>query len=680
MYKLFLIILFLQFGFQLFAQKTIEVDEKTIIENENLRVEVSKNTGCFTVVDKIVNYVWKADPWKHSAAALTLFSADKKQIIADLSTAEIIQVEKIGKEKIDILFKNPLSSGMKRLKGVEVKTELAFTENESELTAKVLSVHVPKKYSTGRLEYPLRSFNQLTEKERGLAAIPYVQGVVVPSYIYPMRNSKFGVFDDTMYSGRRAVGEMGVERHGISMPWFGVESEKSAAMTIIPENGSVKMKYVLNYNDRDNYIAEHNRESAYPRILSVYPVWDLKKITKNDVLTFRFIPHGTYVEMAKHYRKLAIEKGYFVSLKEKAKNAPRVNLMAGDIYIHLYGGYPHYVNFPGMAFTFDQVKAIVTDLHDNLKVDRLWLNLWGVWDKYPPHHWPPNEKAGGTKKLREAVDLIKKYDYNVCCYTNWGCLLEQDPDYDYNLLAKREDGSFVFNNRWSQVDPNRWVPKAKEVITKTEKEIGFNAIYNDSGQDEELRKYLGDLGIPVSQERVGRTELSVRYWHRTEGMAPYNQKNDTDPFVEAPLFNLVYHDAIMTTNRWQSPDNDYDLNGDYAVRCLRNMLYGNEVMYVVPPYEYPGIRPMIRQAVKLMAPLHKETAFEELVSHKYLSADKMVQQSVFANGTIVTVNMGLVEQADENNEMIPGYGFKINHADGKTTRGSFRVTIDMQTN
>lgn len=650
-----------------------------VIENDLLKVEISHETGCFTVTEKVSGYVWEADPWKHSAASLTIHTPDNKQIVVDLSTAESININVVNKGKTEVLFKDPLSPENKRIHGVEVKTALEFTENASDLTARVISIEVPDGYDASRLEYPLRSFNQKTEVERGLVAFPYIQGVVVPSYIYPMRNSKFGVFDDSMYGSSRGTGEMGVERHGISMPWFGVEGETSSVMTIIPENRSVRMKYILNYNDRDNFIAKYNRESAYPRILSVYPVWDFKRMTGNDMVTFHFIPGGNYVAMAKHYRKLAIEKGYFVSLKEKAKKAPRVNLMAGDIYLHLYGGYPHYVNFPGMAFTFDQVNEIVTDIHDNLKVERLWLNLWGVWDKYPPHHWPPNEEAGGTEKLKETVDLIKSFDYNVCCYTNWGCLLEHDPDYDYNLLAKREDGSFIFRNRWAQTDPKLWVPTAKDVLTKADREIGFNANYSDSGQDEELRKYLGDLGIPVSQERVGRTELTARFWHRTEGMAPLNQKKDTDPFVEAPLFNLVYHDALMTTNRWQSPDNDYDLNGDYAVRCLRNMLYGNGVMYVVPPYEYPGIRPMIRQAVKLMAPLHRETAFEELTDHEYLSVDRMVQRSEFANGTRVSVNMGLVEQQLPGGGILPGYGFEIEHADGRVSRGAFKVVLELET-
>ncbi|WP_298367354.1 DUF5696 domain-containing protein [uncultured Lutibacter sp.] len=653
--------------------------DKTSIENKSLKIEVNKENGCFTVLEKKSDYLWKSDPWKNSAAQLKLYTANKEEILIDLSTSKSISINVVSKIKIEILFKNPSTPKGKIINGIEVLTSLSFGKVGSDVIAKIDNVVIPKDYKANTLEYPLRSFYQKTEVERGLAAIPYIQGVVVPSYIYPMRNSKFGVFDDSMYEERKAVGEMGVERHGISMPWFGIEGEKSAAMTIIPENGSVKMKYILNYNNRDKYIAEYNKESTYPRILSVYPVWNLNKLSDKNFVTFHFMPNGTYVDMAKHYRKLAIEKGYFVSLKEKAKKAPRVNLMAGDIYLHLYGGYPHYVNFPGMAFTFNDVKEIVTDLHDNLNVERLWLNLWGVWDKYPPHHWPPNKEAGGTKELKNAVDLIKKYDYNVCCYTNWGCLLEHDPDYDYNLLAKNKDGSYIFKNRWAQTDPKRWVPTAMDVWTKANDEVGFNANYSDSGQDEELRKYLGDLGIPVSQERVGRTELSVKYWHRTEGMAPLNQKKDTQPFVEAPLFNLVYHDAMMTTNRWQSPDNDYDLNGDYSVRSLRNMLYGNEVMYVVPPYEYPGIRPMIKQAVKLMAPLHKETAFEELLSHKYLSVDKMVQRSTFANGTIVTVNMGLVDQKLPNGKYISGYGFLINHSNGKTTEGSFKVVMDMTT-
>lgn len=651
-----------------------------VLESNELILKVSEEQGCFAVLDKCSGKEWSEDPWEQAAGLLHVQARDGKLQTLNLSSATRIELNTVNASEVQIVFKELVQSDGHPVPGSSVKTSLQIVKNPTRLIVKVLDVQVPAPFRAKTLEYPVRGFSLKTNVERGLAVIPYVQGVVVPSYMFPKRNSKFGVHDDSMYDGRQCTGKMDVYGYGgLSMPWYGIQTEKSGVLTVLPYSGSIGMKYIYNYNDRDAFIHTKFTESGYPRILSLYPEWNLAKKDAGDELVCYFTQGGDYVSMAKQYRELAKERGLFVSLKEKARQAPAVEKLAGDIYIHLYGGYPHYVNFPGMDFTFDEVKEMLTDLHDNLGVERLWLNLWGVWEKYPPQHWPPNQKAGGTEKLKAVVDLAKSYDYLVTTYYNWGCLLEHDPDYDVELLAKRSDGTPIFKNRWAQVDPDRWIPKSKEILGLVEKHIGFNANYNDSGQTEELRRHLNTLNMPVSSERKRYSEQSVPWFHRLEGMAPRNTKKPTDPYVEAPLFNLVYHDAILTSNRWQSPDNDYDLNGDYAVRCLRNMLYGNEVMYVVPPYEYPGIRYMIKQAVKLMAPLHKETAFEELVSHAYLSADMFVQRSVFGNGTVVTVNMALADQTLEDGQVVPGYGFIIDHADKRRTEGTFRFKMELET-
>jgi hypothetical protein len=120
-----------------------------------------------------------------------------------------------------------------------------------------------------------------------------------------------------------------------------------------------------------------------------------------------------------------------------------------------------------------------------------------------------------------------------------------------------------------------------------------------------------------------------------------------------------------------------DYNGDYAIRAMRNMIYGNETMFVTPVYAYPGIRDYIRNATKVLAPLHEETGFEELLNHKFLSRDYNVQESTFGNGVIVTANLGLVDQKIPDGTILEGYSFRIKHSDGKVTKGQFRTILNL---
>jgi hypothetical protein len=95
-------------------------------------------------------------------------------------------------------------------------------------------------------------------------------------------------------------------------------------------------------------------------------------------------------------------------------------------------------------------------------------------------------------------------------------------------------------------------------------------------------------------------------------------------------------------------------------------------MVFFAPYEYEGVRPYIKFAAEFLGPLHEEIAFEELVDHRYLSPDFLVQTSEFAGGTRVTVNMGPTPFALSDEDSIPPYGFHVAKPDGSERRGRFR--------
>jgi hypothetical protein len=101
------------------------------------------------------------------------------------------------------------------------------------------------------------------------------------------------------------------------------------------------------------------------------------------------------------------------------------------------------------------------------------------------------------------------------------------------------------------------------------------------------------------------------------------------------------------------------------------MLHGDGPMVFFAPYEYEGVRPYIRFAANTLCPLHKRTAFEELVDHAFLSPDFLVQTSSFGDGTRVTVNMGPTP-FEQDAAAMPPYGFRVVHPDGKVIKGRFQ--------
>ena len=53
------------------------------VQNDLIRVDVDKTSGCFTVVEKVTGQTWVPDPWDGAAAVLRVWTADHKHRILE---------------------------------------------------------------------------------------------------------------------------------------------------------------------------------------------------------------------------------------------------------------------------------------------------------------------------------------------------------------------------------------------------------------------------------------------------------------------------------------------------------------------------------------------------------------------------------------------------------------------
>ncbi|MHC4109994.1 MAG: DUF5696 domain-containing protein [Planctomycetota bacterium] len=656
-------------------------ESSLLLENDTLRVEVETRSGCFTVTEKVTGQKWRPDPWEHAAALLTLRRPDGAEETVNLSKSRAVEVKRAGDNTISIQFIDPILENSKTASGVRINTRIILEAAQATVRAEVVSVKKPAAYTLTELRFPARHFSLRTDIDRGAGVIPQWQGVICPSYIFPMTGGRFCQWDDSVYD-TRSVGTLDVYNFqgGLSMPWFGTHTEQSAVVGILAKDPGAKMEYIINNNGQHLW-SPKGKMSPYPRILTLTPVWDLKRRRQDRYIQYHFIPNGNHVQMAKQYRAVAKERGYFVSLKEKAEKNPDVNKLAGAIYLGVYGGYPHYVNMPGMAFTFDQLNDIIKDLHDNLKVAKAFVHAWGTFSNYVPNNWPISADLGGAAKLKAAVDRAKECGYLYSSYHAYSPRLEHDPDFDTDLLPRNANGGLVIHGRWGRVDSKHFYDLAKKNMPKEIKLLGQNADIADIlfiGTPDEgrikLAKYLRSLDLVLGTERG--QEHYIPYFDMFEGMTYYYTVERGIPLAtishHAPLFNLVYHDAIANFGKIQDPDNDVTSQGDFRIKSLENILHGTGTLIFFAPYEYPGMRNMIRLAANLVAPVHEKTFFTELIDHEFLSPDFKLQRSRFSNGVEVTVNLGPVEHALPDGTPVGRYGFRIKQADGQIVAGQFQ--------
>lgn len=647
-----------------------------VLENKLVKVAVDENNGCFSVLEKTTGQLWNSDPWEQAAGTLKVLVNGKSQSV-NISKSKTIQVVKKTKDIVSITFMNPVLN-KKTLEGISISTELRLDPVTAKLDVEVVS-YKGGEYKLAELNYPTRAFSLETDVDKGAAVIPQKQGVISPSYIFPMNGGAFCQWDDATYT-KKSTGTLNLfSAWGLTMPWWGTYNEKSAVIGILDELSRPNMFYNINNNGQYLYNAK-GEMSPNKRIAYLDPVWNLKKENQPKIISYQFIPNGDYVDMCKAYRKEAIKRGYFVSLEEKAKRDPDVKKLAGAVYMGVYGAYPHYVEMPGMAFTFKDLSEMIKTTHDELKVDNAFFHAWGVFSNFVPNCWPINENLGGVAGLKEAVDLTKKYDYLYSSYHAYSATLENDPNFDTGLFAKDSNGKLKnTGSRWANIDQNKQVGLVQKNLDKEIEALGLEADITDISfsyfADEDNTGYYNLAKYLDSKELVNGTEHGqqqyIPYFDMFEGMT-YLHSDLAVVSQRAPLFNLVFHDAIGIFGKIQDPDNQISENGDFAVKSLRNILYGIGSTIFFSPYEFDGMKPMIKMANEIVSPVNRETFFAELVSHEYLSPDFKLQKTHFSSGTTVIANLGPVKQKTEDGLEIPAFGYEVKYKDGKIAKGSFQ--------
>jgi hypothetical protein len=106
-----------------------------------------------------------------------------------------------------------------------------------------------------------------------------------------------------------------------------------------------------------------------------------------------------------------------------------------------------------------------------------------------------------------------------------------------------------------------------------------------------------------------------------------------------PLHKLVYHDSVLMTWRWNFTPNRWRNGVEYWDQWdLLHILYGGMPIFVVDRANVKAKGPRILQSYRAICGALEKTAGSEMLTHRFLTPDRQVQQTEFANGWRVTVN------------------------------------------
>jgi len=382
-----------------------------------------------------------------------------------------------------------------------------------------------------------------------------------------------------------------------------------------------------------------------------------------------FFPKGNYVNMAKRYRWYAMERGLFVSLEEKIARKPIVKeliatpLMRAGILTNIKPGSYRYKQAKDpkdnyRLTTFDQRAQFLRGLKSR-RLDRLTVVLTGWprlgYDREHPDALPPAPEAGGWEGMKRLAETCAELGYLFSLHDQYRDYYIDAPSYDPQFAIHEEDavstpqafpgtrfghwkeGDIPFMDHWDGgkmtylngrfmlghlVKNYQWLfdrgirPRGNylDVFGYVPPDEDFNPAHPTTRADclrerakcyNWSRQHLGFVGTEAA------CDWTVPYADISSPLSPKGG-------IAAPLFNLVYHDAIMTT---------------YSPGDLHGLLNAG-----VPQIGARGVSEEDLAAIRRMAALHRRVALLEMTNHEFLDENHRKERTTFADGTTVTVD------------------------------------------
>jgi hypothetical protein len=469
----------------------------------------------------------------------------------------------------------------------------------------------------------------------------------------------------------RAAGDHSViQSHLIetwAMSWWGFERGESAMMVIVetPDDAAYTFSHAAGGPTRmgPSWRAQLNRFD-YPRSLRM-----------------AFLPHGNYVDMCKRYRRYAIDSGLYLSLKDKMAQRPVVADLIGRPVVGMRvlrnvkpGSATYDTKDPSKNFrlvTFEQNIQHLRELksqgfeHVNVSLSG-WLKEG--YDRQTPDALPPAPQAGGWKGLKAFFDACKKLGDTCWLHDQYRDYYLDAPSWNPEFAVQEEDDirpptafpGTRFKDDWKDAYiplMNHWDGGTQAYLNnrfmlghmvKNYEALFAHGIHPQGSYQDVFGYIPPDQDFnpehPSTRTDSMKSRIDVFHWMAkhlgvvgtedgSDWVVPYidyvtsrmnrSRSNGNDPdhedAIPVPLYELVYHDAIVTT---------------YSSEDLRGLLHASAPGW----HQSRQDRPADVAAVRRMAALHRRVGLAEMTNHEFLDKNYRRERTTFADGTTVTVD------------------------------------------
>ena len=442
--------------------------------------------------------------------------------------------------------------------------------------------------------------------------------------------------------------------HGICMAFWGATNGASGHMAIIetPDDAMIQINRI-------------------DRRLCVSPRWEQQKgdFGYTRKLRYVFFDNGGHVAMCKRYRRYAEEAGKLKTLEQKRRENPNVDLLIGAVNIWCWDrdalplvrearslGIERILwsrrQSPDVVEAMNEMDGVLTsryDIYQDLMDPQIVKNqLRGLHPDWTQGAWPDDimldEKGEPRKGWRVKGKDGQMYPCAVLCD-------KQAPKYAAERVPAELE-THAYRSRFidtTTASPWRECYHPDHPMTRSD----------SRHWKMELLRFMSDEMHLVTGCETGH-DAAVPFVHYFEGMlslGPYRipdagrdmgriwdevpervAKFQVGHKYRLPLWELVYHDCVVA--QWYWGDYNNKLPAIWDKRDLFNVLYGTPPMFMFNRQVWGQNKERFAQSYKNICPVVRAVGYSEMTDHRFLTPDRDVQQTKFANGVTVTVNFG----------------------------------------
>lgn len=475
---------------------------------------------------------------------------------------------------------------------------------------------------------------------------------------YPVDEENEGLRSGSIYSG-----------YWTSMPFFGVVDDATGAgMALITETD-------------DDASHEVYRAAEDDRLWSMGAGWHAEFGVFGYARRVRyvFLDRGGHVAVCKRFRAYAASKGWVKTFEEKAIRRPRVKRLPGAPNIWYFGakrrqigrellelGVTHFLWSGGgseedVKFFAEQPDVLVSRYDNTQDVfypellarmyvtsPRAYSEAWPddvMWTGSTPESW---RRAWGIEIKTPGPDGTNVVEMMHCA-----TMCDVKAPFYLREEVRKDLKTKPFNTRFmdtTMAEP--WKECAHPRHRQTRRESHAWKL--------ELMRLLGDeFGLVTGSERGSASGVPVcDYYEGMMSLAGYGlpragrdmaitwtneiphacAKFVVNPRYRLPLWELVFHDCCCA--HWYWGDTQNKAPALWEGRTLMNILYATAPVFLFTDQQWPLIRQRLAETCRTVEPIARAAGFSEMTDHRLLTPDRLVQQTVFANGLRITVNFG----------------------------------------